>query len=160
MKRKAKARVAVGVVMLIIVLIAVPTMLQTTSAQGMQAGVYQIDPIWPKPLPNRWVFGSVVGLAVDSRDHVWVVHRGKASIDPDLGGMMTYPPDGPRGGGEVRPLRRVRSPNTAASRRRRSWSLTRRKRGRTLGRSGRGLRVAAFHARHHAGWERQRLACR
>ena len=104
MKRKAKARVAVGVVMLIIVLIAVPTMLKTTSAQATQAGVYQVDPFWPKPLPNRWVFGSVVGLAVDSRDHVWVVHRGKASMDPDLGGMMAYPPDAPRFGGGVRPM--------------------------------------------------------
>jgi DNA-binding beta-propeller fold protein YncE len=36
---------------------------------------YQVDPAWPKPLPNRWLVGAVAGVAVDSRDHVWVVHR-------------------------------------------------------------------------------------
>jgi DNA-binding beta-propeller fold protein YncE len=39
------------------------------------APAYQVDPTWPRPLPNRWLVGSVVGVAVDSRDHVWVVHR-------------------------------------------------------------------------------------
>jgi hypothetical protein len=36
---------------------------------------YQVDPTWPKPLPNRWLVGAVVGVHVDSRDHVWIVHR-------------------------------------------------------------------------------------
>lgn len=36
---------------------------------------FQVDPAWPKPLPNRWLVGAVVGVAVDSRDHVWIVHR-------------------------------------------------------------------------------------
>ena len=40
-----------------------------------QAPSYEIDPAWPKPLPNRWLVGAVVGVAVDSRDHVWIVHR-------------------------------------------------------------------------------------
>lgn len=33
------------------------------------------DPSWPKPLPDGWVFGEVSGVAVDSRDHVWTLHR-------------------------------------------------------------------------------------
>src|SRR5688572_14671537 len=37
--------------------------------------VFQVDPAWPKPLPNRWLVGAVVGVHVDSRDHVWIVHR-------------------------------------------------------------------------------------
>src|SRR5262245_17686345 len=36
---------------------------------------YKVDPAWPKPLPNHWILGAVAGIAVDSRDHVWVVHR-------------------------------------------------------------------------------------
>ncbi|HCK13352.1 TPA: hypothetical protein DHW51_04465, partial [Candidatus Poribacteria bacterium] len=30
---------------------------------------------WPKPLPNHWILGSTIGLAVDSRDHVYIIHR-------------------------------------------------------------------------------------
>ncbi len=36
---------------------------------------FRVDPSWPKPLPNRWLVGAVVGVHVDSRDHVWIVHR-------------------------------------------------------------------------------------
>jgi hypothetical protein len=103
-ERKSSICIGVGVAAVIMVLAIAPLVLETrTAAQAIQAGVYQVDPFWPKPLPNRWVFGSVVGLSVDSRDHVWVVHRGKASMDPDLGAMMAYPPDAPRFGGGVRP---------------------------------------------------------
>ena len=34
-----------------------------------------VDPFWPKPLPNQWLIGQVAGVAVDSRDHIWIVHR-------------------------------------------------------------------------------------
>jgi DNA-binding beta-propeller fold protein YncE len=37
--------------------------------------VFRVDPTWPKPLPNHWLVGAVVGVAVDRRDHVWVTHR-------------------------------------------------------------------------------------
>jgi hypothetical protein len=36
---------------------------------------FEADPFWPKPLPNNWVLGSVIGISVDSRDHVWIIHR-------------------------------------------------------------------------------------
>jgi DNA-binding beta-propeller fold protein YncE len=36
---------------------------------------YEVDPAWPKPLPNRWLIGAVAGVAVDKKDHVWIVHR-------------------------------------------------------------------------------------
>ena len=36
---------------------------------------FRVDPAWPKPLPNRWLVGAVVGVHVDSLDHVWIVHR-------------------------------------------------------------------------------------
>jgi len=42
---------------------------------GVQAPMFQVDPLWPKPLPNHWVIGSTIGVSVDARDHVWIVHR-------------------------------------------------------------------------------------
>jgi DNA-binding beta-propeller fold protein YncE len=36
---------------------------------------FEVDPFWPKPLPNGWIIGSAVGVSVDSRDHVWITHR-------------------------------------------------------------------------------------
>jgi len=42
---------------------------------GVQAPMFQVDPLWPKPLPNHWLIGSTIGVSVDARDHVWIVHR-------------------------------------------------------------------------------------
>src|SRR5688572_15064255 len=104
MTRRSRVYVCATVVTLMVLFTAFQFTVEIkTVAQSIQAGVYEVDAMWPKRLPNRWVFGSVVGLSVDSRDHVWVVHRGKASMDPDLGAMMVYPPAAPRFGGGVRP---------------------------------------------------------
>lgn len=46
------------------------------------APAYQVDPAWPRPLPNQWLVGAVVGVAVDHRDHVWIVHR-PATLQPN-----------------------------------------------------------------------------
>ena len=45
---------------------------------GTEAGVppgFTVDPAWPKALPNNWIIGAVAGVAVDKRDHIWIVHR-------------------------------------------------------------------------------------
>jgi hypothetical protein len=36
---------------------------------------FQVDPFWPKTLPNKWLVGAVAGVAVDGDDHVWIIHR-------------------------------------------------------------------------------------
>jgi hypothetical protein len=36
---------------------------------------FEVDPFWPKPLPNHWILGMTVGVAVDAHDNVWIVHR-------------------------------------------------------------------------------------
>ncbi len=41
----------------------------------MKLPTYAVDPAWPKPLPNHWLVGAVVGVAVDKHDHVWITHR-------------------------------------------------------------------------------------
>lgn len=47
-------------------------------AATTQAPRFEVDPFWPKPLPNHWVIGSVIGVSVDEKDHVWIIHRGAA----------------------------------------------------------------------------------
>ena len=46
-----------------------------TPAGGKQAPIFEVDPFWPKPLPNHWVTGSTIGLSVDDQDNVWTIHR-------------------------------------------------------------------------------------
>jgi DNA-binding beta-propeller fold protein YncE len=47
----------------------------------VQAPMFEVDPFWPRPLPNHWVLGSSVGVTVDARDHVFIIHRGAATLN-------------------------------------------------------------------------------
>ena len=47
----------------------------TVDAAGVQAPRFEVDPLWPKPLPNHWVIGATIGVAVDGKDNVWIIHR-------------------------------------------------------------------------------------
>ena len=54
----------------------------SAEAQGaVQAPRFEVDPFWPKPLPNHWILGSSVGVTVDARDHVFIVHRGAPTLN-------------------------------------------------------------------------------
>ncbi|MFM8566311.1 MAG: hypothetical protein ACKOCV_01275 [Gemmatimonadota bacterium] len=48
---------------------------------AVQAPLFEVDPFWPKPLPNGWVLGSTIGVGVDARDHVYIIHRGGATLN-------------------------------------------------------------------------------
>ena len=63
-------------------------------AQG-QEGVpqFQVDALWPKPLPNRWILGQVSGIATDRFDRIWVVHRPR-SLTPRERAAEGNPPEG------------------------------------------------------------------
>ena len=51
-------------------------------AQGAaQAPRFEVDPFWPKPLPNHWLLGNAIGVWVDARDQVWIVHRSSATLN-------------------------------------------------------------------------------
>lgn len=80
--------------------VAACTMEQTSQATndaapgtpGM-APRFEVDPLWPKPLPNHWILGSTIGVAVDSRDHVWIIHRGGSTLNARTEmGSGTEPP--------------------------------------------------------------------
>src|SRR5215475_4664150 len=44
-------------------------------AAGGMAPRFEVDPLWPKPLPNHWILGQTIGVSVDAQDHVWIIHR-------------------------------------------------------------------------------------
>ena len=52
-----------------------PTEVDSTTQQRENIPQFEVDPLWPNQLPNQWIIGAVAGVAVDSRDHVWIVHR-------------------------------------------------------------------------------------
>ncbi|MEZ5492766.1 MAG: hypothetical protein R3F50_21000 [Gammaproteobacteria bacterium] len=49
------------------------------AANDVIAPHFQVDPLWPDPLPNHWVQGNTIGVDVDERDHVFIVHRNSES---------------------------------------------------------------------------------
>jgi DNA-binding beta-propeller fold protein YncE len=71
-------------VALLVALVVGQRVLEGMSAEGKSAVMaprFEVDPFWPKPLPNHWLLGSAIGLAVDAQDHVWIVHRGGATLN-------------------------------------------------------------------------------
>jgi hypothetical protein len=52
---------------------------------------YQVDPSWPKELPNNWIMGQVGGMGVDKHDHIWVLQR-PGTVTPDELGAAQTPP--------------------------------------------------------------------
>ena len=72
------------------------TALEQSAADGTdaQAPQFAVDPLWPKPLPNHWILGSAIGVGVDSRDHVFVIHRRDSFNERTEIGAATDPPTG------------------------------------------------------------------
>jgi hypothetical protein len=79
--RSRKFLTSTAFVMALAGLAAGPSMLnQPALAQGAAAGdvmvpKFEVDPFWPKPLPNHWVLAMTIGLSMDAKDNVWIVHR-------------------------------------------------------------------------------------
>lgn len=67
-------------------------------AQPVMAPKYEVDPLWPKPLPHHWVLGSVIGVWADSDDNIWIIQRPGSlgihenQIDTKLGGCCAAAP--------------------------------------------------------------------
>ena len=59
---------------------------------GVQAPMFEVDPLWPKPLPNHWLVGSAIGVTVDTQDHIWVIHRQQSFNERTEIGAATDPP--------------------------------------------------------------------
>lgn len=53
-----------------------PTLLLAAQASiALAEPRFEVDPTWPRPLPERWINGQVGGVCVDSHDHVVIVDR-------------------------------------------------------------------------------------
>ena len=103
----------------------------------------QVDPLWPKPLPNHWLLGSVTGVAVDAQDHIWVVHRGADSLNARTEmSAATNPPTADECCHPAPPVLEFDQPGALVS----HW-----------GGPGDGLRVAAVAGRDRRRCEGQRL---
>jgi len=63
-------------------------------AQGssVTAPIFEVDPLWPKPLPNNWLLGWTIGAWVDEQDNVWVIHRGAGGLHNNERGAELSPP--------------------------------------------------------------------
>ncbi|QJR38087.1 hypothetical protein HKW67_02850 [Gemmatimonas groenlandica] len=69
--------------------------LRATDRQTVQAPRFEVDPVWPKPMPNHWILGSVIGVGIDSRDHVFIIHRGDSTLNQRTeAGLNAKPPIG------------------------------------------------------------------
>ena len=61
------------------------------SETRVEAPMFEVDPLWPKPLPNHWILGSTIGVGVDSRDYVYIIHRGNGNERTELGAQQDPP---------------------------------------------------------------------
>lgn len=82
-----------GIATVGVALAAAQTTLSAKDRQLVQAPRFEVDPVWPRPLPNHWILGSVIGVGVDSRDHVFIIHRGDSTLNQRTeAGMAANPP--------------------------------------------------------------------
>ena len=72
MRRTSK--VVAGLLALAGLFVAQRVLQGRVDAQESPLPTYQVDPSWPT-VPEQWTLGQVSGVAVDSRDHVWVLQR-------------------------------------------------------------------------------------
>ena len=48
---------------------------QNGDDDAVMAPMFEVDPLWPKNLPNHWLMGPTIGVDVDSQDNIWILHR-------------------------------------------------------------------------------------
>ena len=52
---------------------------------------YEVDPSWPRQLPNRWTLGQVSGIATDSQDNIWIIQRPRSLTAHEVGAVQNPP---------------------------------------------------------------------
>ena len=86
-----RAAVVIGVTFALAQFVATMGAMQSDKAPAAMAPAFDVDPFWPKPLPNHWVLGSTIGVSVDAQDHVWILHRPNTVDDNFKAADMTPP---------------------------------------------------------------------
>ena len=85
---------AVGGVWAVVVALAAVGVLHArqTREAANAAPQFQFDPTWPRqPFPNKWIVGNVIGVAVDPKDHIWILHRPSGLTDGEKAASLTPP---------------------------------------------------------------------
>lgn len=57
---------------------------QGEAAGSSGAPRFEVDPSWPQELPNNWILGSVTGVFVDAKQHVWITHLPETLTEEEL----------------------------------------------------------------------------
>jgi DNA-binding beta-propeller fold protein YncE len=94
MKRKRNLILGGALVTLVVGLGIGQAAIEARAGAAVMAPRFEVDPMWPKPLPSPWVLGSAIGVGVDSRDHVFVIHRRDSFNERTEIGAATDPPTG------------------------------------------------------------------
>ena len=94
--RSTRGFIALGALLGFTTLAAIGCQVDNAATEGAPAGGaaatdFEVDPTFPQTLPNDWIVGQVSGIAVDSRDHVWVAHR-PVSLSALRAGAAQDPP--------------------------------------------------------------------
>lgn len=53
--------------------------------------IFEVDPFWPKSLPNNYILGELGGVFVDSQDNVWIISRPKTLTNDQRGASLNPP---------------------------------------------------------------------
>jgi len=69
---------AIGLTVLAISIVDQPV---NAKSDTVKAPIFEVDPLWPKPMPNHWLLGMAIGVWVDEKDHVWIIHRGADTLN-------------------------------------------------------------------------------
>jgi hypothetical protein len=95
MQRNGRFLIPVAFVLILVGLWVGQGVVQQRTATGRaEAPRFEVDPFWPKPLPNNWRLGSVIGVWADAADNIWVVHRSSATLAVEERGAEFDPPHG------------------------------------------------------------------
>ncbi len=67
---------------------------QSATAQQslVEVPIFEVDPFWPKPIPNEGLLGMTIGASVDAQDNVWITHRSSATLHNNEKGAELNPP--------------------------------------------------------------------
>src|SRR5437660_8729709 len=97
MRGMMKRHFSIGVLFVsLVIAFGIGSDLLETRAAAAAAGAptaprFEVDPLWPKPLPNHWILGQTIGVSVDAQDHIWIIHRA-GSLEPGEQHATTNPP--------------------------------------------------------------------
>jgi len=64
----------------------------TAQPSMVEIPMFEVDPLWPKPIPDEALLGMTIGASVDEQDNVWITHRSSATLHNNEKGAELNPP--------------------------------------------------------------------